>query len=257
MIDRRLLIGATGLVAAGAVAWGFRNPIARSMMASATGPESTLTDALLQDATLCRLTPQQEEGPFFVRSPVRQDIREDRSGIPLTLTLKLVAADGCTPLPTALVEIWHCDAAGRYSAYPENISRAPFETFRLIATSSEDGHVARTNEKTYLRGAQATDTGGRVSFRTILPGWYDPRMPHIHVKAFLEDSSILTTQLYFPKELTDEAFKIHPDYAPHGACPYSEDYDPVLARFPNADGLLLRPVSSAEGLTASALLGIA
>ena len=35
---------------------------------------------------------------------------------------------------------------------------------------------------TFLRGVQFTDSDGRVSFRTIFPGWYAGRATHLHVR---------------------------------------------------------------------------
>ncbi len=257
MISRRVLMGgAAGAIGVGALAWVYRNEIIRWRITSARNEEAVITDALSADAELCRLTPAQDEGPYFVRAPVRRDIREDRTGIPFDLTLKIVQADGCTPVENALVEIWHCDNAGRYSAYPEDMSRSPYDTFRLVATNAVDGHVPPFNDKTYLRGAQATDIDGLVAFKTILPGWYDPRVPHIHVKVFADEKSLLTTQLYFPDEFTDRVYTTHADYKPYGRCPYSALNDTVIGMYPDASGLMLRPQETQTGLAASALLGI-
>ncbi len=258
MINRRLLIGgAAGLAGTGALAWAYRNEILRWRLTSVRNDDAVISEALFADADSCALTPAQDEGPYFVRAPVRSDIREDRQGIPFDLTLKVVGADGCSPKQNALVEIWHCDNAGRYSAYPEDMSRSPFDTFRLVGTKAIDGHVPPFNDKTYLRGAQATDETGMVAFRTILPGWYDPRIPHIHVKVFLNDTDVLTTQLYFPDAFMAEVYNSHPDYAPHGACPYSTSNDTVISMYPDASGLMLRPTETDDGLMATALLGIA
>ncbi len=258
MINRRLLFGgAAAVIGAGALGWTYRNDIMRSRLASFDNTDAVVTDALFADAPSCALTPAQDEGPFFVRAPVRSNIIEDRDGILFDLDLRIVKEDGCTPVDSALVEIWHCDNAGRYSAYPEDMSRSPFETFRLIASRAVDGHVPPFNDKTYLRGAQATNGEGRVSFRTILPGWYDPRIPHIHVKVFLGDQHQLTTQLYFPDELTQAIYANDRRYAPYGLCPYSFANDAVIREYPDARGLILQPQDTESGMAASALLGIA
>jgi len=255
MKRRTILLAGIGITgAAAATAWSLRNRLTRWSLTSAHYEQASLTEAVAVDSDLCFLTPEQVEGPYFVKAPLRKDIREDRNGIPLDLTLKLVSSDGCTPASGVHVEIWHCDSAGRYSGYPEDISRAPFDTMRLIG--SPDGHVTPINGKTYLRGAQVTDADGQVSFNTILPGWYDPRIPHIHVKAFAGDDAALTTQLYFPEALTRDAFSTHPDYAPHGACPYHAKNDIVIGQDPDASGLLLKPVAQGNGLVASAMLGL-
>jgi protocatechuate 3,4-dioxygenase beta subunit len=109
----------------------------------------------------CVLTPEQEEGPFYIDfAQVRQDIVEDRRGVPLALTVAVVASNNCKPIRNAAVDVWHCDALGIYSGEPS------------------EGSVG----KTYLRGIQLTDGNGQVKFATIYPGQYPGRTTHIHVK---------------------------------------------------------------------------
>jgi protocatechuate 3,4-dioxygenase beta subunit len=91
-------------------------------------------------------------------------------------------ASDCSPLADAVVEVWHCDAAGSYSAF-----------------GSAEG------EK-YLRGAQVTNRGGVAEFTTIYPGWYPGRTVHIHAKVHLDNSRVLTTQLYFDDEFTERIY---------------------------------------------------
>src|SRR5688572_11971243 len=43
--------------------------------------------------------------------------KEERIGLPLSLGLGLGTAGGA-PLHGGVVEIWHCDASGRYSGFP-------------------------------------------------------------------------------------------------------------------------------------------
>lgn len=75
-------------------------------------------------ATLCVARPEQTQGPFYVDERLeRDDLRADpasgdvSAGVPLTLTFALarLASAQCTPLAGAKVDVWHCDAAGRYS----------------------------------------------------------------------------------------------------------------------------------------------
>jgi len=49
-----------------------------------------------------------------------------------------------------------------------------------------------------FRGHQFTDSQGRFSLTTIVPGRYPGRTRHIHVKVQAPGQPILTTQLYFP-----------------------------------------------------------
>jgi protocatechuate 3,4-dioxygenase beta subunit len=108
----------------------------------------------------CVLTPAQEEGPFYVDlARVRQDIVEDRPGVPLALAVTIVDAGDCQPIRNAAVDIWHCDALGAYSGVEGN-----------------------SEGESFLRGIQLTDAKGRAEFKTIYPGQYPGRTTHIHLK---------------------------------------------------------------------------
>ena len=258
-MQRRTLLGiGAGIVGIGGLTYWQRNNLVRSALTGRSNDGLQLTAQNL-DSNMCLLTPEQAEGPFFINAPVRHDIREDRTGARLNLNIKVVRADGCAPVPGAIAEIWHCDAAGRYSAYPENLSRSPFETMMFLG--DVDGHVEPTNEKRYLRGAQAADAAGDISFTTIVPGWYEPRVPHIHVKVFVDGRSYLTTQLYFPDSLTEPLYTEHPDYAPYGRSPYTHANDTVLGAYLDAQSLLLQPAPKQDadgpGYRADCLLAIA
>lgn len=54
------------------------------------------------------LTPETSNGPYvYPQSQVlRQDIREDQPGVPLSLEIGVIDIDTCEPLPEALVSIW-------------------------------------------------------------------------------------------------------------------------------------------------------
>lgn len=112
----------------------------------------------------CVLTPEQEEGPFYIDlARVRRNIVEGRPGVPLALALTVVDADTCEPIPDAAVDIWHCDALGVYSGE---------------ASEGSEG-------ENYLRGIQLTDKSGEAEFATIYPGQYPGRTTHIHLKVHL------------------------------------------------------------------------
>jgi protocatechuate 3,4-dioxygenase beta subunit len=255
MMKRRGILAAGAvIVGGGALGWWQRNTIARTFTTRPKADMPELTDAVLPGTDVCRLTPEQVEGPFFIHAPVRSDIREDRSGMALDLQLQIVRGDACTPVQGAVVEAWHCDAAGRYSGYREDLTRHPFDTMVSVGSGAE--RVPPANQKRYLRGAQTSDAQGMVRFKTIFPGWYEPRATHIHIKVFERQQSYLTTQLYFPEELVQEIYSTHPDYAPHGACPYNHRNDLVLAQTMAGDGLLLNPVNAAAGLHAGCRLAL-
>ena len=257
-MKRRTLVGIGGVVGvAGLLGWQ-RNNIASTVISSRKNDGVALGNAPSLDQDICILTPEQVEGPYFFIAPLRSNVVEDRSGIPLELSLQVVNHETCQPIAGATVEIWHCDAAGIYSGYPEDMSRAPFDTLLLIADAGDEtGHVEPINEKSFLRGAQVSDQSGMIRFNTIVPGWYEPRIPHIHVKVFYQDKSYLTTQLYFSEDLTQEIYATHSAYQAYGTSLYHPGNDAVLGGYPDADGLLLDVEGDHQGMLASCRLGIA
>lgn len=138
--------------------------LASAALYACGGGRSDATGSVAARATSapdCVLTPEQEEGPFYIDfARVRQDIVEDRRGVPLALTIGIVDSNTCKPIRNAAVDVWHCDALGIYSGEPS------------------EGSVG----KTFLRGIQLTDGNGQVEFTTIYPGQYPGRTTHIHVK---------------------------------------------------------------------------
>lgn len=188
----------------------------------------------------CVLTPRQTEGPYFVDERLRRsDIRSDpaggpvQPGIPLALTLRVLAVDGarCAPLPGAVVDVWHCDAAGAYSAV-------------------DDPHF-NTAGKSFLRGYQISDAGGAVRFLTIYPGWYPGRAVHIHFKVRAKDASgrdaELTSQLYFDDALTARVHAQAPYSGRSGRAPRN-DADGIFRQ--GGRQLMLAPVPQGEGYAA-------
>ncbi|WP_205752760.1 hypothetical protein [Cryptosporangium phraense] len=182
--------------------------------------------ALLGESRVCRPTVQAAQGPYwFDVDRLRTDLRENRPGTPLRLVFRVVDGAGCTdrPVPDAVVEVWHCDAAGRYSGFetpggvavpapppgwpndlgPEPPAADPTGDPMGYATRTSDGSYSRgdaeaqpTDDGTFLRGAQIADAQGVVRFATIYPGWYVGRAPHVHVKVHLDRRTVLATQVF-------------------------------------------------------------
>lgn len=151
----------------------------------------------------CRPWPEQVEGPYHRDvEEFRADVVDDRVGVPLRLAVRLVGADGRTALAGAVVEIWQCDAAGRYSGFP------PPEP-GVSVTSESAPRTQVSAEERFLRGRQYTDATGTCEFRTIYPGWYPGRTVHIHLRAHVEGRAF-TTQLYFPETVTGAVFSRPP-----------------------------------------------
>ena len=151
----------------------------------------------LISSNVCAVMPETTEGPYYMDPKlVRQDITEGRPGIPLRMQLQVVTAD-CRPIAGARVDIWQCDAQGDYSGYAN-------------MGSDRDND---TTGQTFLRGTQMTDRNGIVTFDTIYPGWYRGRTTHIHYKVFLDQKTVLTSQIFFPDALSEYVYLKNAAYA--------------------------------------------
>jgi len=151
----------------------------------------------LISSNVCAVMPETTEGPYYIDPKlVRQDITEGRSGIPLRMQLQVVTAD-CRPLAGARIDIWQCDAQGDYSGYAN------------MGSNRDNG----TTGQTFLRGTQMTDRNGIVTFDTIYPGWYRGRTTHIHYKVFLDQKTVLTSQIFFPDALSEYVYLKNAAYA--------------------------------------------
>ena len=197
--------------------------------------EAKAAEAGLVAANVCLLSPETTEGPFYVDPRlVRRDIAEGRPGVPLALTLQVVDAD-CRPLAGARVDVWHCDAGGDYSGV-----RQP-------------GGVSTVGE-TFLRGTQPTDGDGVARFATIWPGWYRGRTPHVHFKVFLDDRTVLTSQLFFPDGASEALYGAAEPYRARGA-PDTPNARDGIARRAGA-GAVARVAGDVSGMAAALVVGI-
>jgi protocatechuate 3,4-dioxygenase beta subunit len=135
------------------------------------------------------ITPAQQEGPFYpVETLADQDndltVVAGLDGAPtgnvLILQGRLLTGGGA-PVEGGVVEIWQVDSQGIYlhPGDPRTDDRDPYFQFSGRATVAADG---------------------TWTFRTIDPGYYEPRPRHIHVKVRLDDEVVLTTQIYFSND---------------------------------------------------------
>ncbi len=168
------------------------SPIAVAGIGSFSGTARAQAQAAgLISPNVCMVMPEVTEGPYYLDEQlVRADITEDREGVPMRLRLQVVTAD-CTPVEGARVDVWHCDAVGNYSGY---------------ATQGSDG-TNDTSEQSFLRGTQMTGADGVAEFRSIYPGWYRGRTTHVHYKVFLDERTVLTSQIFFPDALSQYLFQ--------------------------------------------------
>jgi protocatechuate 3,4-dioxygenase beta subunit len=186
---------------------------------SSTEAVSRELSSALSGCAVHRLWAEQAEGPYHrAGQPVRRDVVEDRDGVALQLGMRLVR-DGNTPLGDASVEIWQCDALGRYSGFPPPASAA-------VVTAETAPRGEYLTNQTFLRGRQTTDAAGMVEFQTIYPGWYPGRTVHIHLMVHT-DGTLLTSQLYFPDDVSDEVLARLP-YAERPGRDTTNDADEIF-----------------------------
>ncbi len=169
--------------------------------------------------TTCSVVPEETAGPYpadgstasnatynvlalsgIVRSDIRSSIGSSTpvSGVPMTISITLSNTQAsCAPLAGYAIYLWHCTQDGNYSVYSSN-------------------NIADN----YLRGVQATDANGTVTFTTIVPGCYAGRMPHMHLEVYptLASASnarnkVKTTQLAFPTALLSSIYNSNAGYS--------------------------------------------
>ena len=187
----------------------------------------------------CDVTPQQTEGPYYFDvGKVRRDITEGKPGTPLLVALRLVEAGSCAPIRDAVVDIWHPDAAGQYSGY---------------RGQGDDG--TDTSGETFLRGMQISDANGLVEFETIYPGWYPGRTVHIHFKAYTDERDFVTSQMYFPDDITDVIYLAEP-YSARGPRSTTNENDNILVGDPAKRALLGHVTQDGDAYVVSLTIGV-
>lgn len=132
-------------------------------------------------------TPEQTEGPYYP-TELPADVDADLlrfaaaggarpQGTPALVSGRVLDSRG-QPIAGARVEIWQCDAHGRYHhVVLEPGPRSPDRAFQGF-------------------GRMVTDEQGRYAFRTIRPAPYPGRAPHIHYNVVAPGRRRLVTQLY-------------------------------------------------------------
>jgi len=130
-------------------------------------------------------TPQQTLGPFYPYGP---EIERDADLVTvqggtgtakgeITLLSGRVLDVRGRPVANARIEIWQCNAFGRYH-HPRDSRNAPLDP----------------NFQGY--GVATTGADGAYRFRTIKPVPYPARTPHIHFRIAVRDAPLLATQMY-------------------------------------------------------------
>ena len=134
-------------------------------------------------------TPAQTAGPFYpVEKPFDDDSdltrvagqKHPARGHVTELAGRLLDRNG-RPLHGLRIEIWQCDANGRYRHPRDSRDAPPDSGFQGF------GHAF-------------SDSRGRYRFRTIRPVPYPGRTPHIHVAVMPHGEPPFVTQLYVAGE---------------------------------------------------------
>ena len=198
LLSRRRLLGIFGGVGALALAG-----CGAGAASSASTPSPPTTSSSSASSGSSEAIPEETAGPYpgdgsngvnvlttsgIVRSDITAsfgDATGVAEGVPLTVTLTVLdTANGSAPLAGAAVYIWHCNINGQYSMYDEGI-----------------------RNENYLRGVQATDDSGVVTFTSIYPAAYSGRWPHIHFEVYPSldaatsaSDKLRTSQLALPEE---------------------------------------------------------
>jgi len=191
----------------------------------------------------CSASLEGEEGPYFaddsatgyLRSNILSNLdgSDTQTGVPLTLTVYVFDSEnGCAAMQGVQVDIWHCNAAGVYSA-----------------ESSES-----TTGDSWLRGYQLTDATGKVEFTTIIPGWYSGRTTHIHLRFRstydeTDTSGSNTMQVFFDQTLVDTLSTSVAPYSSEGTDPTTNAVDRVYSTEEDGTTLLTLGGSTAAGYT--------
>ncbi|WP_370631378.1 hypothetical protein [Methylosinus sp. Sm6] len=136
------------------------------------------------------------EGPFYLDlSLSRAEIAEGRPGVPLEIVFTIRDQTGAA-FEGARVDVWHCDALGRYSGF----------------SGQGDGGKTDARGETFLRGTQRAAADGAARFSSVYPGWYPGRTAHVHFKVIDGSTTRLTSQLFLPDALSEYLYANVPAY---------------------------------------------
>jgi catechol 1,2-dioxygenase len=129
------------------------------------------TEAAPDVPQACAPTQADAQGPYYLPgAPFTPQIAgPEEPGQRLRLSGQ-VLGPACAPVPGALLDVWQADASGAYPGADEG--------FRL-------------------RGRLTAGADGAYAFETVLPGFYEDRPRHLHLKVSAQGFAPLTTQLYF------------------------------------------------------------
>ncbi|KAB5595443.1 Dioxygenase [Ceratobasidium theobromae] len=122
--------------------------------ATSTSTAASAKYTTIQNTT-CVTAPEVTEGPYYINNEYyRTDLRETQAGVKLILDIGIMDTRTCTPLPNALVELWHCNSTGAYGGF---------------TTSS-----SLSDKFTWLRGGSETNANGALTKHMLTVDYYLP-----------------------------------------------------------------------------------
>jgi protocatechuate 3,4-dioxygenase beta subunit len=162
----------------------------------------TAADVLFASNATCILVPETIIGPYYVAGEsFRKNLADGEKGVATHFEIQFVDIKTCEAIPDLIVDLWHANALGVYSA----------------VTAAGQGGL-KTN---WGRGSQQTDKDGVVQFESIFPGHYVGRTNHFHImttdnarilpnKTFEGGTVSHIGQVYFDEALIAEVEKKDP-----------------------------------------------
>lgn len=157
---------------------------------------------------MCTATQDLLLGPcYFSLDHFRDDISDGEKGVPVIFAIQAVNRQ-CRPLSGVIVDIWHTNNEGFYSAdNSEAEMTSPDWNGPFCANNNQRAMASR-----WHRGAQITNADGVAYFKSCFPGWYAGRTNHIHLRFVENGNELLATQFAFEDALNNDIHVNHPEY---------------------------------------------
>jgi protocatechuate 3,4-dioxygenase beta subunit len=195
-------IGSVALAACGSSSGGAAGTTSTAAPGDSSSTTSAAADGVTEiaDETAGPYPGDGSNGPNALAQSgiVRSDITKSfgdsagtAAGVPTAIEMTLLdVAGGGKPLAGAAVYVWHCDRDGQYSMYDEAVAGENF-----------------------LRGVQKSGADGKVTFKTVFPGAYAGRWPHVHFEVYesvdaatSSGSKLKTSQIALPAKACEQAY---------------------------------------------------
>ena len=129
----------------------------------------------------CDLSTSDILGPYYIQNtPIRNVLADpDEPGQRLVISGEVLTENCESLVPGTMIEVWQADDSGCYSVNQDCSDGNPdFDPFNL-------------------RGKLFAGSDGIYQFETVLPGFYEGRPRHIHIRITLPTGLTMNSQIYF------------------------------------------------------------